>query len=77
MSSRKSARHRIDLRCHLCTRVKILGDSPPVPPTRAPFKPVEFDGLQVTPYVTNKGRMAYSLRATGIKAARQSGKDAA
>ena len=31
---------------------------------------MEFDGLQVTPYVTDKGRMAYSLRATGIKAAR-------
>ncbi len=31
----------------------------------------------VTPYVTDKGRMAYSLRATGIKAARQAGKDAA
>jgi hypothetical protein len=38
---------------------------------------VEFEGLTVTPYVTDKGRMAYSLRATGIKAARQAGKDAA
>ena len=58
--------------------VKILGERIPVPPTRAPFEPVEFDGLQVTPYVTDKGRMAYSLRATGIKAARPaSGKDAA
>ena len=26
---------------------------------------MEFDGLVVTPYVTDKGRMAYSLRATG------------
>ena len=57
--------------------VKIIGDRLPVPPTRQPFEPVEFDGLQVTPYVTDKGRMAYSLRATGIKAARQAGKDAA
>ena len=51
---------------------------------------MEFEGLQVTPYVDNgrcqgKGRcgarMAFSLRATGIKAARpavaQPGKDAA
>jgi hypothetical protein len=57
--------------------VKIIADRAPVPPTRQPFEPVEFDGLQVTPYVTDKGRMAYSLRATGIKAARQAGKDAA
>jgi hypothetical protein len=57
--------------------VKIISDRAPVPPTRQPFEQVEFDGLQVTPYVTDKGRMAYSLRATGIKAARQAGKDAA
>ncbi|HEY6278797.1 MAG TPA: plasmid replication, integration and excision activator [Streptosporangiaceae bacterium] len=60
--------------------VKILTDREPVPPTRQPFEPVEFDGLQVTPYVTDRGRMAYSLRASGIKAARpaaQPGKDAA
>jgi hypothetical protein len=51
---------------------------------------VEFEGLQVTPYVDTgrcqgKGRcgarMAFSLRATGIKASRsaaaQPGKDAA
>jgi hypothetical protein len=31
----------------------------------------------VTPYVTDKGRMAFSLRATGIKAARSASKDAA
>jgi hypothetical protein len=57
--------------------VKIIADREPAPPTRAPFEPVDFDGLQVTPYVTDKGRMAYSLRATGIKAARTAGKDAA
>jgi len=57
--------------------VKIIADREPVPPTRAPFEPVDFDGLTVTPYVTDKGRMAYSLRATGIKAARTAGKDAA
>jgi hypothetical protein len=59
--------------------VKIIADRIPVPPTRQPFEPVEFDGLQVTPYVTDKGRMAYSLRASAIKAAaaRPAGKDAA
>ena len=59
--------------------VKILADRMPVPPTRTPFEAVEFEGLVVTPYVDNgrcqgKGRcgarMAFSLRATGIKAAR-------
>ena len=57
--------------------VKIIADREPVPPTRAPFEPVEFEGLQVTPYVTDKGRMAYSLRATGVKATRPASKDAA
>jgi hypothetical protein len=57
--------------------VKISADREPVPPTRQPFEQVDFDGLTVTPYVTDKGRMAYSLRATGIKAARAAGKDAA
>ena len=59
--------------------VKILADRMPVPPTRAPFETVEFEGLVVTPYVDNGrcqgqgrcgARMAFSLRATGIKAAR-------
>jgi hypothetical protein len=61
------------------TVVKILADREPVPPTRQPFELVEFENLQVTPYVTDKGRMAYSLRATGLKAAtvRQPAKDAA
>src|SRR5262249_6027435 len=59
---------------------KILADRMPTPPTRAPFEPVEFDGLTVTPYVTDKGRMAFSLRARSIKPGRpmaQPGKDAA
>jgi hypothetical protein len=51
------------------TVVKILADRVPVPPTRVPFEAVDFDGLVVTPYVTDKGRMAYSLRATGLKQA--------
>ena len=52
------------------TVVKILTDYQPVPPGRAPFEQVEFDGLTVTPYVNDKNRMAYSLRATSIRAAR-------
>ncbi len=68
--------------------VKIAADRPPVPPTRAPFEPVEFENLTVTPYVDNGrctgrgrcgARMAFSLRATGLKAARpaQHAKDVA
>ena len=58
--------------------VKIASDRAPVPPTRTPFEAVEFEGLTVTPYVdtsrcTGQGRcgarMAFSLRATGLKAA--------
>jgi len=69
------------------TVVKILSDRSPVPPTRAPFELVEFEGLQVTPYVDTGrcqgrgrcgARMAFSLRATGMKAAsRPAAKDAA
>ncbi|MGO9080294.1 MAG: plasmid replication, integration and excision activator [Streptosporangiaceae bacterium] len=69
------------------TVVKILSDRMPVPPTRAPFEMVEFEGLQVTPYVDTGrcqgrgrcgARMAFSLRATGMKAAsRPVAKDAA
>jgi len=51
------------------TVVKILADRMPVPPTRQPFELVEFEGLVVTPYVTDRGKLAFSLRATGIKAA--------
>ena len=50
--------------------VKILADREPAPPTGQPFELVEFENLTATPYVTDKGRMAYSLKATGIKAAR-------
>jgi hypothetical protein len=66
--------------------VKILADRMPVPPTRTPFEAVEFEGLVVTPYVDNGrcqgqgrcgARMAFSLRATAIKAARPAAKDVA
>ena len=60
------------------TVVKIVGDYMPVNPTKAPFEAVEFENLTVTPYINDKNRMAYSLRATGIRAARPApAKDAA
>ena len=48
--------------------VKILADVQPVPPTGAMFEPVEFENLMVTPYANDKGRMAFSFRATAIVA---------
>ena len=68
------------------TVVKILADRMPVPPTRTAFEMVEFENLTVTPYVDNGrcqgrgrcgARMAFSLRATGLKAARPAAKDIA
>ena len=58
---------------------QIAADRMPVPPTRQPFEPVEFENLTVTPYVDNgrcqgrgrcNARMAFSLRASGLKAGR-------
>ena len=54
--------------------VKIAATHQPVPPEAAaglPFRPVEFDGLTVTPYVQENGsrpRVAYSFRAAGMRA---------
>lgn len=50
------------------TTVKISADYQPAAPTGAYFEQVEFDGMTVTPYVASNGRMAYSLRATGMRA---------
>jgi hypothetical protein len=56
-------------------RVKLLAPVQPVPPEAAegvPFRPVEFDGLTATPYVattsSGRGRLAWSFRATGMRA---------
>jgi hypothetical protein len=66
-------------------KVKIAADHQPVPPEAAagtPFRPVEFDGMSVTPYVDRdkckppkkgephycKARQAFSLWATGMHA---------
>jgi len=56
-------------------RVKISASHQPVPPEAAaglPFRPVEFEGLTATPYVattaSGRGRLAWSFRATGMRA---------
>ena len=53
-------------------RVKVTAPQQPVLPEAAPgvpFRPVEFEGLTLTPYVDSKsGRLAYSFRATGVRA---------
>ena len=41
---------------------------PPPAPAGSPFTPVEFTGLMVTPYVNDANRLAYSLKATGVRA---------
>jgi len=52
--------------------VKVLDTVQPVPPEAmggTPFRPVEFDGLTVTPYLDDKrNRVAYSLRARAMGA---------
>jgi hypothetical protein len=51
--------------------VKITAPHQPVPPAKLqgfPFAPVEFEGLTITPYANNKGRIAYSFWATGMRA---------
>ena len=40
----------------------------PAAPAGMPFVPVEFAGLTVTPYVNQAGRLAYSLKAAGVRA---------
>jgi len=45
--------------------VKVVGDVQPVPPGGM-MKPVEFDGLSVTPWVNEKNRSQVSLRANGF-----------
>ena len=60
--------------------VKISAPVQPIPPEAmagVPFRPVEFDGLTVTPYLDEKrGRIAFSFRATGMRAPQSGGKPA-
>jgi hypothetical protein len=59
-------------------RVKIAAtDQPELPPagtTGMPFVPVEFTGLAITPYVNQAGRLAYALKATGVRVAGRAGR---
>ena len=51
-------------------KVKIASPVQPVLPEAIggmPFRPVFFEGMTVTPYVNDKGRLAYSYRATGVR----------
>ena len=71
----------IDLDPELGTRsretvVKIAASVQPVPPS-AEVCPIEFDGLTVTPYENDKGRIAFSLRASGLRAPAAGGRSRA
>ena len=48
----------------------------PAPPPGMPFVPVEFTGLTVTPYVNQAGRLAYSLKAAGVRVPSRGGRGA-
>jgi hypothetical protein len=66
-------------------KVKIAAQYQPIlpdAPVGSPFTPIEFEGLQATPWVDSSrcqaketgkcgARMAYSLRATGVRAPSQ------
>ncbi|WP_327007946.1 transcriptional regulator [Dactylosporangium sp. NBC_01737] len=56
--------------------VKISAPVQPVPESSAPFAPVEFEGMTVTPYVGPTGRLAYSYRATGFRSSQPARKAA-
>jgi hypothetical protein len=61
-------------------KVKVASQAQPVLPAAGPgqpFAPVEFTGLTVTPYVNQAGRLAYSLKATGVRAPSRGGRPAA
>ena len=55
-------------------KVVLLDERQPVPPPALdglPFRPVEFDGITVTPYVAEgvgRPRVAYSIRARAMRA---------
>jgi hypothetical protein len=51
-------------------KVKVAAQVQPVlpaPVSGVPFVPVEFTGLTVTPYVTQAGKLGYSLKASGVR----------
>jgi hypothetical protein len=59
-------------------KVKIAADVQPVP-ANGPMSPVEFEGLQVIPYLDSnraKPRVAIAYRAAGFRSIRPAGKSA-
>lgn len=51
--------------------VKVTSPHQPVPPPKMPgfpYAPAEFEGLTITPYANAKGCVAFSFRATGMRA---------
>ena len=63
-------------------KVKIVAPVQPVPPEAVgglPVRPVQLEGLTVTPYLKDLGngrqRIAYSLRASGLMAPRRAGSE--
>lgn len=62
--------------------VKLVDQVQPVPPEAVvvaghEFRPVEFDGLTVTPYLDERrNRIAYSVRATGMRGPNKTSKPA-
>jgi hypothetical protein len=58
-------------------RVKVAAPDQPVLPAShpgMPFVPVEFTALTVTPYFNQAGRLAYSLKASGVRVPRSGGR---
>ncbi|SNQ51653.1 Plasmid replication, integration and excision activator [Frankia canadensis] len=56
-------------------KIRMTAPVQPVPPDLlpgTPFRPVEFDGLSITPYIDRRNaerpKIAYSLRASGMRA---------
>ena len=61
-------------------KVKVAAPVQPVLPAATggmPFVAVEFAGLTVTPYVNQAGRLAYSLRAVGVRSPGRSSRSGA
>jgi hypothetical protein len=61
-------------------KVKIAADHQPVMPdlmAGTPFRPVEFDGLRLRPYVNAQGRLAYSFTAAAMRGPLSGAKPAA
>lgn len=61
-------------------KVKLIAPVAPVlpeAPAGLPVNPVEFEQMAVTPWVNDSGRLAYSLRAKGVKAPKPVGRPAA